>query len=100
MNILIIEGFVVDRIATVNGPLPEIQEVTTEQYSHLEAPLTGIPSASTFPKISREVESLLGVVVGTAVERAIRVEDGADRKIEAAVGKRLEAIGAIGTATV
>ena len=62
--------------------------------------LPRISSASTFPKINREVESLLGVVVRTAVERAIRAEDGADRKIEAIVRKRLEAIRAMGTATV
>ena len=34
-----IEGFVVGRIATIDGPFPEIQEVTTEQYRHLEDPL-------------------------------------------------------------
>ena len=39
-------------------------------------------------------------MVGIAVERAFRAEDGADKKIEAAVRKRFEATGGMGTATV
>jgi len=95
LNTLIIEGFVVDRIATVDGPFPEIQEVISEQCSHLEDPLTRNVKCVYVSenKWGEGLKVYWEWWFATAVETAVRTENEADRKIEAAVGKRLEAVG-------
>lgn len=82
----------VDRIATVDGPFPEIQEVTSEQYNHLEDPLTRNVKCVyvSESKWGERLKICWEWWFGTAVETAVRTENEADRKIEAAVGKRFD----------